>query len=47
MRFNDDIICSTHPDHAELNDFAPGSCSTAVDVVTGDVFLKSTFNEVE
>ena len=33
---NDDIICSTRPDHAELNDFAAGSCSAVVDVVAGD-----------
>ena len=35
MRLNDDVICSTYPDHSELNDLAPGSCSAVVDIVTG------------
>ena len=37
MRFNDDVICSTHPDHSNNGngDYAPGSCSAVVDIVAG------------
>ena len=37
MRLNDDNICTTRPDHNELNDFPSGSCSAVVDAVAGDV----------
>ena len=37
MMLNDDVICSTIPDHASngANDYAPGSCSAVVDLVAG------------
>ena len=36
MRLNNDIICSTVPDHDEgAPDLAPGSCSAIVDVMAG------------
>ena len=39
MRLNDDIICTTYPDHddsAEL-DYASGSCSVVVNLIAGDI----------
>ena len=38
MRLNGNTICSTLPDHSTngINDYAPGSCSAAVDVVAGN-----------
>ena len=40
MRLNDDVICTTDPDHNNngAGDFAPGSCSAVVDVVAGKQF---------
>ena len=37
MRLNDDVICSTRPDHSTngSGDTAPGSCSAVVDIVAG------------
>ena len=37
MRLNDDVICTTQPDHSDNGggDYAPGSCSAAGDVVAG------------
>ena len=37
MTLNDDVICSTIPDHSDNgdSDWAAGSCSAAVDVVAG------------
>ena len=37
MTLNDDVICSTFPDHnnSGAGDFAPGSCSAVVQVVAG------------
>ena len=41
MFLNDDVICSTHPDHSDngAGDDAPGSCSAVVDVVAGNNFF--------
>ena len=38
MRLNDDVICSTLPDHDTngSNDYAPGSCSALVNAVAGN-----------
>ena len=38
MQLNDDIICSTWPDHNNngASDYAPGSCSAVVDVMAGN-----------
>ena len=38
LELNDDIICSTLPDHNDggVQDFGPGSCSAVVDVVAGN-----------
>ena len=44
MRLNDDVICTSRPDHNELSDLAPGSCSAVVDVVTGNVYYKRILN---
>ena len=37
MMLNDDIICSTVPDHSNngASDYVTGSCSAVVDVVAG------------
>ena len=36
IRFNDDFICSTYPDHSNLESgYVPGSCSAVVDAVAG------------
>ena len=37
MMLNDDVICTTWPDHNNngANDVVPGSCSAVVDVVAG------------
>ena len=37
MRHNNDVICTTWPDHNHNGDtdYAPGSCSAVVDVVAG------------
>ena len=38
MRLNDDIICLANPDHDSVGSDSPsGSCSTAVNVVTGNL----------
>ena len=39
MYLNDDVICTTYPDHSDIGalDFAPGSCSAVVDVVAGNI----------
>ena len=39
MRLNDDVICSTTPDHHTSGsfDFASGSCSAVTNVTAGDV----------
>ena len=41
MTLNDDVICSTRPDHSNngAGDHVPGSCSAVVDVVAGDRFF--------
>ena len=40
MRLNDDVICSTFPDHAQSGtDVASGSCSAIVDVVAGTAYF--------
>ena len=46
MRLNDDVICTTLPDHSNngASDYAPGSCSTVVDIVTGNMDLKHIVN---
>ena len=35
MRLNNDVICSTLPDHSHngIDDYAPGSCSAVVSVL--------------
>ena len=40
IQLNDDIICSTYPDHSNsgASDYAPGSCSAVINVVEGEVF---------
>ena len=37
MRLNNDVICTTLPDHAENGDldYVPGSCSAVVSAVAG------------
>ena len=37
IRLNDDVICTTYPDHSDngSSDYAPGSCSAIVDIVAG------------
>ena len=35
MRLNDDVICTTYPDHDAIGDIAPGSCSAVVSVMAG------------
>ena len=42
MTLNDDIICTTEPDHTNNGnlDYAPGSCSAVVDVIEGNTFFK-------
>ena len=48
MRLNDDVICTTYPDHSHngATDLAPGSCSAVVDVMAGDVYLNLVLNEI-
>ena len=48
IRLNDDVICSTLPDHNHnaASDLAPGSCSAVVDVMDGDVYFNLDFNEI-
>ena len=47
MTLNDNIICSTYPDHSHngASNYAPGSCSAVVDVVAGDV-SESIFDDI-
>ena len=47
MRLNDDIICTTRPDHNNNGaaDYASGSCSAVVDVVAGGVFFPIMYTE--
>ena len=42
MTLNDDVICTTVPDHnsSGASDLAPGSCSAVVDVVAGNIYFK-------
>ena len=39
MLLNDDIICTTRPDHDDPDsiDYPSGSCSAVVNVVAGDI----------
>ena len=41
MTLNDDVICSTFPDHNSngAGDFAPGSCSAVTDAVAGNILI--------
>ena len=49
MTLNDDIFCSTYPDHSHNGDgdFVPGSCSAIMDVVTGKQCLISVLEQLE
>ena len=39
IKLNDDVMCTTYPDHNSSGDldYAHGSCSAVVDAVAGDV----------
>ena len=45
MHLNDDVICSTWPDHSDNGDldYTQGSCSAVVDVVEGDLYFETSF----
>ena len=42
MHLNDDVICTTYPNHDDNGalDYAPGSCSAVVEVVAGNMDFK-------
>ena len=42
MRLNNDVICTTWPDHSNNGDgdYPSGSCSAVVNVVAGNLYFK-------
>ena len=46
MRLNDDVICTTFPDHSFSGDldFASGSCSAVVNVIAGNGYFTRIMN---